>query len=95
MTKPHEITELLELLKHSVNRDLYFEIPPRDAKILLDAIVFATVHNGNLATALAHRVCGGEEHDPQNGKLHGCCVVCLVPWPCETASVFMRHKQNG
>jgi hypothetical protein len=25
-----------------------------------------------------------------NGKLHGYCVVCGVPWPCETASNFLR-----
>lgn len=44
----------------------------------------------DLAAALAHRVCCGTEHDPQNGKLHGYCVVCGVPWPCETASYFLR-----
>lgn len=33
----------------------------------------------------AHRVCCGTEHDPLNGKLHGYCVVCGVPWPCEFA----------
>lgn len=38
-----------------------------------------------VAQLLAHRACGGVEHDPMNGKLHGYCVVCLVPWPCEYA----------
>lgn len=90
-----ELTEILEALKYSVNNGLYFEIHSDDAKILLDAFVFSTVHNGNLAAALAHRACGGAEHDPQNGKLHGYCVVCLVPWPCETAQAFLRSKQNG
>lgn len=37
------------------------------------------------AQLLAHRGCCGTEHDPTNGKLHGCCVVCGVPWPCEYA----------
>lgn len=37
------------------------------------------------AQLIAHRCCGGAEHDPQEGKLHGYCTVCLVPWPCEYA----------
>lgn len=44
----------------------------------------------DVAAALAHRACCGTEHDAQNGKLHGYCVVCGVPWPCETASSFLR-----
>jgi len=42
-----------------------------------------------IASATAHRACCGTEHDPANGKLHGYCVVCGVPWPCETASAFL------
>lgn len=38
-----------------------------------------------IAQITAHRGCGGEEHDPSKGKLHGCCVVCLTPWPCAYA----------
>ncbi len=38
-----------------------------------------------IAQITAHRACGGEEHDPINGKIHGCCIVCVVPWPCEYA----------
>lgn len=30
-----------------------------------------------------HRPTGSEEHDPANGKIHGCCIRCLQPWPCE------------
>lgn len=37
------------------------------------------------AQIAAHRACCGTEHDPANGKLHGYCVVCGVPWPCEYA----------
>lgn len=33
----------------------------------------------------AHRVCIGLEHNPTEGKLHGYCVVCGAPWPCEYA----------
>lgn len=38
-----------------------------------------------VAQLTAHRACHSAEHDPQNGKLHGCCIVCGVPWPCEYA----------
>ena len=38
-----------------------------------------------IAQLIAHRACCGVEHDPQNGKLHGLCVVCGVPWPCAYA----------
>ena len=38
-----------------------------------------------VARLLAHRACCGTEHDPANGKLHGLCVVCGVPWPCDYA----------
>lgn len=39
-----------------------------------------------VAQLTAHRACTGLEHDPEHGKLHGCCVVCGVPWPCEVAA---------
>ena len=42
-----------------------------------------------IAACAAHRACCGTEHDPENGKLHGYCVVCGVTWPCETAKKFM------
>lgn len=32
--------------------------------------------------SLSDRACCGNEHDGIN-KLHGCCVVCGVPFPCE------------
>jgi hypothetical protein len=38
-----------------------------------------------MAQIQAHRACTGEEHDVANGKIHGFCVVCAVPWPCEVA----------
>lgn len=88
-----DLTEILEYLKETVQNNRYFEICSEDARVLLDAFVFSTVHNGNLAAAQAHRACGSAEHDPQQGKLHGYCVVCLVPWPCETAQAFMRKPQ--
>jgi hypothetical protein len=43
-----------------------------------------------IASATAHRACCGCEHDPENGKLHGYCIVCGVPWPCETAQMFIN-----
>lgn len=41
------------------------------------------------AACMAHRACCGTEHDPANGKLHGCCIVCGVSWPCDTAKSFL------
>jgi hypothetical protein len=52
------------------------------------------MYSADVAAAMAHRACCGTEHDPPNGKLHGCCVVCGVPWPCETASYFLRSKSD-
>ena len=46
------------------------------------------------AAALAHRACCGTEHNPEQGKLHGCCVVCGVPWPCDTAKQFLRPSSD-
>lgn len=43
------------------------------------------VNSERVAQLIAHRACCGTEHDPANGKLHGYCVVCGVPWPCEYA----------
>lgn len=37
--------------------------------------------------AALHRACVGAEHDPVSGRLHGYCVVCGVPWPCDYAPV--------
>jgi len=45
-----------------------------------------------VSAATAHRACCGTEHDPANGKLHGYCVVCGVPWPCDTAKAFLITK---
>lgn len=46
-----------------------------------------------LASALAHRTTHSAEHDPANGKLHGYCIVCGVPWPCETAAQFIQKPR--
>lgn len=43
------------------------------------------INTERVAQLIAHRACIGVEHDPANGKLHGHCVVCGVPWPCDYA----------
>jgi len=48
--------------------------------------------SADLAAATAHRACCGSEHDTANRKLHGYCVVCGVPWPCDTAKHFLRGQ---
>jgi hypothetical protein len=56
--------------------------------------IYNRIIQKDLAAATAHRACCGSEHDPQNGKLHGCCIVCGVTWPCETAKVFLRSESE-
>jgi hypothetical protein len=36
-----------------------------------------------LLQMIAHRACHSAEHDPLNGRIHGYCMVCGIPWPCE------------
>lgn len=47
-----------------------------------------------IAAATAHRACCGVEQDLPNGKIHGYCVVCGVPWPCETAAFFIFNASK-
>lgn len=58
-----------------------------------DAKVIHSKHNATLrhqpapveaiARIQAHRAVHSAEHDPANGKLHGYCIVCGVPFPCQ------------
>lgn len=48
-----------------------------------------------VAQLTAHRVCCGTDHDPLNGKLHGYCIVCGVPWPCEYAGRPPAYSDCG
>lgn len=41
--------------------------------------------NERIAQLAAHRACHSAEHDPLQGRIHGYCIVCGVPWPCEIA----------
>jgi hypothetical protein len=47
-----------------------------------------------IAAAIAHRACCGTEHNPLQGKFHGYCVVCGVPWPCDTAVQFLKDGKS-
>jgi len=55
-----------------------------DSKALLERVAQLT----------AHRACCGSEHNPEAGKLHGYCVVCGVPWPCEYAGVPAQPDES-
>ena len=79
--------ELLELYKLAVKTiiDLKSKLATAHAEALLE----------RTAQIAAHRVCCGVEHDPANGKLHGYCVVCGVPWPCEYASTPPASSQRA
>lgn len=48
-----------------------------------------------VAILTAHRACGNQEQDPQNGKLAGYCVICQVPWPCDFAKPKEPLKGNA
>ena len=47
-----------------------------------------------IATITAHRACCGTEHKPLEGKLHGYCVVCGVPYPCEYAGMLPIKEKD-
>ena len=47
------------------------------------------IDENKLVSAATHRPCHSAEHDPNNGKIHGWCMVCGIPWPCETAKTFL------
>lgn len=92
------------ILKHrdeaALSQEFERELDEARAERERDALELCTLRLKQALTAhspervsqlLAHRACGSEEHDPQNGKIHGCCVVCLVPWPCE----FAERKEGG
>lgn len=56
----------------------------------------AELERGNAQAAYAaHRACCGTEHDTANGKLHGYCVVCGVPWPCVVAQAGIDAALRG
>jgi len=78
----HEWTTLLPLPNHNT---------PKQEKEAVNAEEPLCSDNllNRIAAAIAHRACCGTEQDLANGKLHGYCVVCGVPWPCETASAFL------
>lgn len=50
--------------------------------------------NVRLREQLRHRACGSEEHDPANGKIHGYCIVCLTPWPCEESRLTLLQQKE-
>jgi len=87
--------EVREIIAHNIKNDdsdSWTEI----ARLILEhiedamALIIAVESLQNkIAAATAHRVCCGVEADVVNGKIHGYCVVCGVPWPCETARAFI------
>lgn len=58
----------------------------RDRKMALCGQVPITETLGfrdQIAEIQAHRACHSAEHDPANGNIHGYCIVCGVPFPCD------------
>ena len=56
-----------------------------EAQRKLDAAGKVTDEANIRAVVAAHRSCNSEEHDPSQGRVHGYCMVCGVPWPCAYA----------
>lgn len=87
-----EPTKAMKLMAMATLENLLVQTPSQDARralgIALDCI--RARPSLDLTVAQAHRACHAAEHDPQNGKLHGYCMVCGVPWPCDTAKYFLR-----
>ena len=42
-------------------------------------------YSERVAQLLAHRACHAAEHNPAEGRIHGYCMVCGIPWPCAYA----------
>lgn len=91
--------QIVEILSNTLTTDMPkiecidCELGIHNIEDAADAILAELEQNDDLlariASAAAHRVCCGTEHDPLNGKLHGYCVVCGVPWPCDTAEKYL------
>lgn len=63
----------------------YFDQETKKLEAEIARLLEPMVLQERIAQITAHRACCGTEHDPVNGKLHGYCVVCGIPWPCEYA----------
>lgn len=52
-----------------------------------------------IAQLAAHRAVHSAEHNPEAGRIHGYCLVCGVPWPCEyagtPAAAPTQDQENG
>lgn len=85
-------TEMLKILS------CYRKGTYQDIHKATDKIIALMLQNDKLedkiAAATAHRACLGVEHAPENGRVHGDCIVCGVPWPCETASKYLSPKEG-
>lgn len=48
-----------------------------------------------IAVIQAHRATHAAEHDVANGKIHGYCIVCGVPFPCEYVGNPPKKSELG
>jgi hypothetical protein len=78
-------------------RGLQSPVDPQPIKLEADNAALRKALDAGImeraAQLIAHRACCGTEHDPANGKFHGYCVVCGVPWPCEYAGKPLATPQ--
>lgn len=78
------IAATIDLFGHTASQAFRLPIPNTTPPLFVTAGDLLEVKE-RTAQIAAHRACCGTEHDPANGKLHGCCIVCGVAWPCEYA----------
>jgi len=83
------ITSLGTIIDNDLTRDrvirAFDALEPIPAEMGTVLVSDALVDPERLAQIMAHRACIGAEHNPQQGKLHGCCVICGDTWPCPYA----------
>jgi hypothetical protein len=91
--QPPTFQEQMEQLKYAAANDLYFEICGESAAAFYQQITEKLSQTADIAAATAHRACHSAEHNAEQGRLHGYCIVCGVPWPCETAEFFLRSRK--
>lgn len=81
------LREIIE--RYLYSDDEYYLMMPENEKIksILEEIQahYKASLQERIAQITAHRACHSAEHNPAEGKLHGCCVVCGVPFPCQYA----------
>ena len=94
---PKQIAERMDDPEYSSVRDYLDTIAARDNELTLfqrrlktsedlrTQLTAMLTDGERVAQLTAHRATHAAEHNPSQGRIHGYCIVCGVPWPCEYA----------